>query len=76
MKLNEKFKCKYDSLNNHSIIAYAMGHFYNDLCASYWFTYLIFYLKEVLKLEFAPLCMLLGQITDAFCTPIFGVISD
>jgi hypothetical protein len=31
--------------------AYAVGHFGNDLCAAAWFTYVLYFVKEVVKLD-------------------------
>jgi hypothetical protein len=38
---------KRDALTKLSISAYAVGHFSNDLCAAAWFTYVLYYVKEV-----------------------------
>ncbi|KAK6032878.1 transporter, major facilitator family protein [Ostertagia ostertagi] len=57
---------------------YGVGHFYNDLCASMWFTYLMIYLEKVLKFRSsrAGMLMLIGQVTDAISTPLVGIASD
>ncbi|WKY16506.1 hypothetical protein Q1695_001284 [Nippostrongylus brasiliensis] len=57
---------------------YGVGHFYNDLCASMWFTYLMIYLEKVLRFRssHAGLLMLIGQVTDAVSTPLVGIASD
>uniref|UniRef100_A0A0K0D5M3 Major facilitator superfamily domain-containing protein 12 n=1 Tax=Angiostrongylus cantonensis TaxID=6313 RepID=A0A0K0D5M3_ANGCA len=57
---------------------YGIGHFYNDLCASMWFTYLMIYLEKVLRFRSsqAGLLMLIGQVTDAISTPLVGIASD
>ena len=34
-----------------TISAYAVGHFSNDLCAAAWFTYVLYYVKDVVKLD-------------------------
>ncbi|KHJ98311.1 transporter, major facilitator family protein [Oesophagostomum dentatum] len=59
-------------------LGYSIGHFYNDLCASMWFTYLMIYLEKVLKFRssHAGLLMLIGQVTDAVSTPLIGIASD
>jgi Na+/melibiose symporter-like transporter len=31
--------------------AYAVGHFNNDLCAAAWFTYVLYYVTDVVKLD-------------------------
>ncbi|TMS36203.1 hypothetical protein L596_003430 [Steinernema carpocapsae] len=60
------------------MIGYGIGHFYNDLCASMWFTYLMIYMEKVLKLHSsnAGFLMLIGQVTDAIATPLVGLLSD
>ncbi|CAJ0574923.1 unnamed protein product, partial [Mesorhabditis spiculigera] len=59
-------------------LSYSIGHFYNDLCASMWFTYLMIYMEKVVMLRssLAGMLMLIGQVTDAICTPIVGLGSD
>ncbi|GCB78847.1 hypothetical protein scyTo_0016881 [Scyliorhinus torazame] len=59
-------------------LAFAMGHFLNDLCASMWFTYLLVYYHSVLAINNhnAGLLLLVGQLADGFCTPIIGLESD
>lgn len=39
-------------------------------------SYLLYYLKEVLKLEYASYCILSGQLADAVATPLVGYLSD
>ncbi|VDM74794.1 unnamed protein product [Strongylus vulgaris] len=70
-------------LNAVDVLSYirsflGVGHFYNDLCASMWFTYLMIYLEKVLKFRSsrAGLLMLIGQVTDAIATPLIGIASD
>ena len=57
---------------------YAIGHFFNDCCASMWFTYLILYFKKVVNLsrEAPPTLLLIGQLVDGFVTPIIGILTD
>ena len=59
-------------------IAYGFGHFFNDLCASLWFTYLLLFYHSVIQLEnsYAGLLILIGQVADAISTPIVGMASD
>ncbi|KAK5983002.1 Interferon lambda-2 [Trichostrongylus colubriformis] len=59
-------------------LGYGVGHFYNDLCASMWFTYLMIYLEKVLRFRSsrAGFLMLIGQVTDAISTPLVGIASD
>ncbi|VDN57486.1 unnamed protein product [Dracunculus medinensis] len=60
------------------MIGYGFGHFYNDLCASMWFTYFMIFLEKVLlfRSSFAGALMLIGQVADAISTPIVGIASD
>lgn len=46
-----------------SKFSFAVGHFYNDLCACMWFTYLMLFLQKVLRLNsmHAGFLMLVGQ---------------
>ena len=41
---------KRDALELKHVRAYAVGHLSNDLCAAAWFTYVLFYLQEVVKI--------------------------
>ena len=42
---------KRDALGRIHVSAYAVGHLSNDLCAAAWFTYVLFYIQEVVKLS-------------------------
>uniref|UniRef100_A0A672LS37 Major facilitator superfamily domain containing 12 n=1 Tax=Sinocyclocheilus grahami TaxID=75366 RepID=A0A672LS37_SINGR len=59
-------------------LTYAVGHFFNDLCASMWFTYLLVYYHSVLGFRDtnAGALLLVGQIADGICTPLIGYESD
>uniref|UniRef100_A0A914EFH2 Major facilitator superfamily domain-containing protein 12 n=1 Tax=Acrobeloides nanus TaxID=290746 RepID=A0A914EFH2_9BILA len=65
-------------LGTGRMLGYAVGHFFNDLCASMWFTYLMIYLENVIQMHSykAGMLMLIGQVTDAICTPLVGLLSD
>ncbi|CAD5220079.1 unnamed protein product [Bursaphelenchus xylophilus] len=67
-----------NDISKCQVLAYSIGHFYNDLCSSMWFTYLMIYLERVIRLDhsLAGLLMLIGQVTDAISTPIVGLLSD
>ncbi|XP_072051519.1 major facilitator superfamily domain-containing protein 12-like [Amphiura filiformis] len=58
--------------------SYGVGHVLNDLCAAMWFSYLLVYFHSVLQFSnvMAGYVMLLGQISDAVCTPLVGYESD
>jgi len=51
-----------DALKRIHIAAYAVGHFSNDLCAAAWFTYVLYFVKNVVKLDavIAAFVMLTG----------------
>lgn len=59
-------------------LSYAVGHFFNDLCASMWFTYLLVFYHNVLGFHntSAGVLLLVGQIADGICTPLIGYESD
>ncbi|KOX70960.1 Major facilitator superfamily domain-containing protein 12 [Melipona quadrifasciata] len=65
-------------LSTSTKIAYALGHIFNDLTAAMWFSYTLIYFQRVALLEpiVAGALLLLGQIIDAFMTPIFGILVD
>ena len=57
---------------------YGVGHVFNDLCASMWFTYMILFYHMVLRLSnaYAGLIVLVGQAADALATPVVGYLCD
>ncbi|KAK8747739.1 hypothetical protein OTU49_016567 [Cherax quadricarinatus] len=59
-------------------LSYGVGHVFNDLCASMWFTYLLIYYEKVLLFSstMAGLVLLVGQVADGISTPIVGIFSD
>lgn len=59
-------------------LAYGVGHFFNDMCASMWFTYLLVFYHKVIKLgnSYAGLLLLIGQVADAMATPVVGFLCD
>ncbi|XP_067134435.1 major facilitator superfamily domain-containing protein 12-like [Centruroides vittatus] len=59
-------------------ITYSVGHVFNDLCASMWFTYLLVYQHFVLEFRnsIAGDLLLIGQIADGLATPFVGIESD
>ncbi|EJW88644.1 hypothetical protein WUBG_00448, partial [Wuchereria bancrofti] len=67
-----------NELSGCQVFAYGIGHFYNDLCASMWFTYLLLFLEKVIimRSSVAGLIMLIGQTADALTTACIGVLSD
>jgi glycoside/pentoside/hexuronide:cation symporter, GPH family len=69
---------KRDALEKRHLIAYAIGHFSNDLCAAQWFFYLVYYLKFIVGLTGgqAGYAMMSGQFADGLMTPLVGALSD
>jgi Na+/melibiose symporter-like transporter len=69
---------KRDGLQRRHLSAYAVGHFSNDLCAAAWFTYVLYYVKDVVGLDstVSGFVMLSGQIADGLTTPLVGILSD
>jgi len=60
------------------VLGYGLGHVFNDICASLWFTYLLIFLQKVLKFNSADagLVMLTGQLADGVSTTFVGLIAD
>lgn len=69
---------KRDALTTIHKSGYAVSHFSNDLLAATYFTYILYYVKEVIGLNdvISGFVILAGQITDAIMTPIVGFYSD
>lgn len=59
-------------------LGYSVGHAFNDLTASMWYTYLIAYFHEVKNFNdtLAGTLMMIGQSVDAVLTPLVGLASD
>ena len=57
---------------------YGTGHVLNDMCASMWFTYMLLFFHNVIKLDnfYSGLIVLVGQIADGLSTVLVGVLSD
>ncbi|RUS80621.1 hypothetical protein EGW08_011631 [Elysia chlorotica] len=66
------------ALTNFQRFSYGVGHVLNDLTASMWFSYLLIFLQKVdlFKNVLAGNLMLIGQVSDALCTPFIGFESD
>lgn len=58
--------------------SYGVGHVFNDMCASMWFTYLVLFYHKVILLDnlYAGMLILIGQVADAAATPIIGFLCD
>lgn len=59
-------------------MAFAVGHFLNDLCSAVWFTYTLVFFQGVINLSTvtAGALILIGQIADGLSTPLIGYLCD
>jgi len=75
---NGKIKIKGDDLKPINIYAYSVGHVLNDLTATCWFSFLLYYLTDIVVIDKqkAGWVMLSGQIFDGLTTPLVGILSD
>ena len=73
-----KIKVKGDDLKPINIYAYSVGHVLNDLTATCWFSFLLYYLTDIISIDKkkAGWVMLSGQIFDGLATPLVGILSD
>lgn len=55
---------------------YSMGHIYNDLTVSIWFSYTLLYFKFQFTDSMAGSLLLIGQVADAIASPFVGFESD
>ena len=62
----------------HRKLAYGVGHVFNDMTASMWFTYLLLFYHMVVRINntYAGLLLLIGQVVDAMATPVIGFLCD
>jgi Na+/melibiose symporter-like transporter len=77
-EIKRKIKIKGDDLTQMNILAYGMGHILNDLTATCWFSFLLYYLTDIVNIskKKAGWVMLSGQIFDGIATPLVGIFSD
>lgn len=65
------------TLSSFAKVGYGFGHVFNDLCGTLWFSYTLLFLKDVLLMpNEAGSYMMLGQITDAISSAMFGFMTD
>ena len=57
---------------------YGTGHIMNDMATSLWYTYLLLFYMDVIKLGpiYAGIILLVGQIADGIATVVVGILSD
>lgn len=65
-------------LSYPATLAYGVGHVFNDLCASMWFTYLLIYFNSVLQIDnrLSGAALAIGQLADGISTQLVGIFSD
>lgn len=58
-------------------VGYGLGHVFNDLCATIWFSYTLLFMKDVMMMpDEAGSYMTFGQITDAIFSALIGFLID
>lgn len=67
-----------DGISRINFSAYAVGHVYNDFCATVWFMYVLYFLTYVVNLGAgrASICLLVGQLVDGVATNLIGILTD
>ena len=55
---------------------YSLGHIYNDLTVSIWFSYTLLFFQYRFSGPLAGSLLLLGQVADAIASPFVGYESD
>lgn len=65
-------------LNWRTKAGFGFGHLGNDLVATMWFSYLLIFFNQVIKLDpvKSGLLLLIGQLTDGLATPFVGQVID
>lgn len=51
---------------------FSLGHFFNDMSGSVWFSYSLLYFKLYFSNSMAGALILVGQVADALATPFIG----
>jgi len=64
--------------SSFTIFGYGLGHVFNDICASMWFTYLLLFFQKVLGFSSTSsgVLLLVGQLADGAATTLVGLLSD
>lgn len=77
LKVENKLDEKVSTLNFLEKLGFSLGHVFNDLCATVWFSYTLLFFKHVLRMpNEAGSFMMLGQVSDAIFASIVGVMTD
>ena len=66
---------KSQNLSKKIKFGFGFGHLMNDLCATLWFSYLLVFFNQVIKLDpiNSGILLLVGQLTDGIATPFIGM---
>jgi len=65
-----------EKLSLKTKLFYSVGHVYNDLTVSIWFSYTLLYFKFQFDDSLAGALILIGQVADAVASPFVGFESD
>ena len=59
-------------------LGYGLGHIFNDMAGTMWFSYFLLFFHNVLQLNNtkAGLIIMVGQIVDGISSILVGVLSD
>ena len=65
-------------VNRLTKYGYGTGNITNDMCNALYFTYLLLFYMNVVKLTpvYAGIIMLVGQIADGIATVVVGILQD
>ncbi|CAI2366005.1 unnamed protein product [Moneuplotes crassus] len=76
--LDQKSEAKKGGLSTLNCVAYASAHIYNDMCATVWFMYLLYFICYTVGWgpKLASLALLSGQIADGIATNLVGFLMD
>lgn len=64
------------ALSWRTTIGYSLGHVFNDLTGSFWFSYSLLLFKLQISSQFAGALIFIGQATDAIGSLATGFVSD
>ena len=57
-------------------LCYSLGHVYNDMAVSIWFSFTLVFFEHRLPGVWSAALLMLGQVADATCSPLVGYASD
>ncbi|XP_050539815.1 major facilitator superfamily domain-containing protein 12-like isoform X2 [Daktulosphaira vitifoliae] len=67
-----------ESLSTNQKVCYGLGHVFNDITATIWFSYTLVFFQKVVGMSstMAGFFLFFGQIIDAISTPVIGLFVD